>query len=187
MTKKRTPMTEEYRVKNQPDDLDVIIEPEQPSTRSKVANWLAAGALLIVASAVAVLLSWAWESENVLQVNNEPFPVRTIRNHPEPGGVVFLNIDLCKNTDTEGILRTSFVSNTREVFLPLQNEEMDHGCFIREIPVSIPANIEPDTYRVRFRVEYALNPLKQKVIDEFQSREFIVDPTAPQGKVDETN
>lgn len=187
MIKKRVPMTDEYRAENQPYDIDVIPVPEEQSTRSKVINWIVGGALAIIAASLLVFFSWAWESENVLQVNNEPFPVRTIRTHPEPGGVVFLNIDLCKHTDTEGTLRTSFVSQTREVFLPLQAEGMEYGCSIREIPVAIPSDIEPDTYRVKFRVQYNLNPLKQRVIDEFKSSEFVVAPLTPQGEVDETN
>ena len=176
MTKKRVPTTDEYRAENQPYDIDVIPVPEKQSTRSKVINWVVAGALVVIGLSLAVLLSWAYADENVLRVNNEPFPVRTIRNHPEPGGVVFLNIDLCKTTNVEGTIRTSFVSNTREVFLPLANEEMDKGCFVREIPVAIPSDLEPDTYRVKFSVRYSLNPLKQAVVDEFKSGEFVVDP-----------
>ena len=179
MTKKRVPMTDEYRIENQPYDIDVIPVPEEQSTRSKVINWLIAGALVVIGLSLAILLSWATADENVIHVNNEPFPVRTIRNHPGPGGVVFLNIDLCKTANIEGTLRTSFVSNTREVFLPLANEEMDEGCFVREIPVAIPSDLEPDTYRVKFHVRYSLNPLKQAVVDEFKSSEFTVNPRDP--------
>lgn len=187
MTSRRLPMTEGYRAEHQPAHPDVIMGPEQPSTRSKAVNWIVGGALAMIAASLLVFFSWALENENIIEVNNEPFPVRTIRNHPEPGGVVFLNVDMCKNTDAEGTLRTSFVSETREVFLPLQEVEMDHGCFIREIPVAIPNDIEPDHYRVEFRVEYSLNPLKQRVVDEFKSSEFIIAPLASQGGVNETN
>lgn len=76
----------------------------------------------------------------------------------------------------EGKARISFVSKSREIFLPQSNEEMDKGCFVREVPVLLPLDIPADTYKVKFRVEHKLNPLKQRVVDEFESKEFVVDP-----------
>lgn len=176
--KERIPMTDEDRVANQPYDIDVIPDPEKPSTRSKVANIAVLIALAVIAVGLGVLLYWASANEKILEVKNEPFPVRTIREHPTGGGVVFLKIDLCKHTSQEGSIRTSFVSPSREVFLPKSTERLEEGCFVREIPVVIPLDLQPDTYKVKFRVEYKLNPLKQNVFNEFESREFVVDPVA---------
>lgn len=174
--RERVAMTDADRVNNQPYDIDVIPEPEHPSTRSKVANYLVIGALAVIAIALGILLYWASASEQILEVKNEPFPVRTIREHPTAGGVVFIKVDLCKNTDIEGKTRISFVSKSREIFLPQSHEEMDEGCFVREIPILLPLDIPADTYKVKFRLEYKLNPLKQQVVDEFESKEFAVDP-----------
>ena len=159
-----------------PDDIDATPEPEVLPVRSKIINYLVAGALAVVAVALGIFFYWASASEKVITVNNEPFPVRTIREHPTAGGVVFIKVDLCKATDIEGELRTSFISTAREVFLPLSRERLEEGCFVREIPVLIPNDLPGGTYKVKFRIQYNLNPLKQGVFDEFESKEFRIGP-----------
>lgn len=176
VTRKRVAMTDTERVKNQPYDIDVIPETERPSTRSKLANWVVVGALVLIALSLGIFFKWASADENVLVVKNAPFPVRTIREHPTGGGVVFLNVNVCKNSDIVGQNRMSFISPSREVFLPIAEEGLPKGCLDREIPIVIPKDLPPDTYRVKFRVTYNLNPLKQGIVDEFESKEFIVDP-----------
>ena len=169
---------EKTRVQNQPVGLDTIPEPAHPSPRSKFVNYVVVAALVVIAIGLGVIFKWAAANENVLEVRNEPFPVRTIREHPTAGGVVLLNVDICKNTDIKGSVRTSFVSQTREVFLPLSEESIPKGCLQREIPVLLPKDLLPDTYKVKFRVTYDLNPLKKNIVDEFESKEFVVDPAA---------
>lgn len=159
-----------------PDDIDAIPEPEVVPVRSKIINYIVAGALAVVSVALGILLYWASASDKIITVNNEPFPVRTIREHPTAGGVVFIKVDLCKATDVEGDLRTSFISTAREVFLPLSREQLEKGCFVREIPVLIPNDLPAGTYKVKFSIKYNLNPLKQGVFDEFESKEFEVGP-----------
>lgn len=171
-------MTPEDRVNNQPYDIDPIPEPTHPTKTSKIVNWLVVAALVVIAIGIGIILKWATANENVLEVKNAPFPVRTIREHPTAGGVVLLNVDVCKNTDVEGKVRVSFLSESREVFLPLSDEALPKGCLQREIPVLIPKDITPGTYKVKFRVTYDLNPLKKGIVDEFESKEFIVDPVS---------
>lgn len=159
-----------------PNGIDPIPEQEEQSTKSKVVNWVVVGALLLIALSIGVFFKWATANENVLVVKNAPFPVRTIRDHPTGGGVVFLNVNVCKNSDIEGQTRMSFVSPSREVFLPVQPERLPKGCLDREIPIIIPKDLTPDTYVIKFVVTYNLNPLKQGITDEFESKEFVVDP-----------
>ncbi len=175
-TRKREAMSPVDRVNNQPYDIDVIPEPTHPTKTSRAINKLVVAAMVLVFAALIVLFHWAIVDENVLVVKNSPFPVRTIREHPTANGVVLLNVDLCKNTDAKGSVRTSFVSETREVFLPLAEENIPKGCFNRELPVLIPKDLAPDTYKIKFRVTYDLNPLKKGIVDEFESKEFTVDP-----------
>lgn len=163
----------------QPDNLDIIPEPTHPSVRSKIVNRLVVVALIVVALGLGVILKWSFVDENILEVKNSPFPVRTIREHPTANGVVLLNVDMCKYTDIEGSVRTSFVSDSREIFLPLSRENIPKGCFNREIPVIIPKDIVADTYKIKFRVTYDLNPLKREISDQFESKEFVVDPQTP--------
>lgn len=147
--------------------------PEQ-TVGSKVGHWVGFVALGVIALALGILLFWGLSSNDVLEVKNAPFPVRTVRQHASPNGVVILNVDYCKKVSTEGNLRMSFVSPTREVLLPMARERGPKGCFKTEFPVLLPKDITPDTYKVRFRVTYQVNPLKQ-VMEEFESKEFIVE------------
>ncbi len=149
-------------------------EDTRQSTGNRIGVKLLAVALVIIAIAIGTLLKWSLADENVIEVKNEPFPVRTIRKHPTGGGVVFLKMQFCKNVDVDGEVRISFISPTREVFLPLAKEKSDSGCVDTEIPVAIPKDIPPDTYRVKFKAYYKLNPLKS-VNDEFTSSDFEVD------------
>lgn len=162
-----------------PIDIDRIPAPVHPTKTTRVFTWLSVIAMAIIALSLGILLNWSFANENVLKVNNAPFPVRTIRQHAEQGGVVILNVDVCKNTDVVGNVRTSFVSSTREVFLPLSKERLPKGCLKQEIPVVIPKDLPTDTYKIKFRATYDINPLKKGIVSEFESKSFVVDPNLP--------
>ncbi len=144
--------------------------------KTKVFNWIAAGALLIIMVGIGRILTWSLASANVLEINNSPFPVRTIREHPSADGVVILQVNFCKNIDIEGNLRISFVSESREVFLPLSVERSAKECRETEVPVLLPKGLPPDIYKVKFRVTYNINPIKKGIVEEFESQKFEVVP-----------
>jgi hypothetical protein len=132
--------------------------------------------LFIIACFVAVFAYWSTSERDVLKVNNAPFPVRTIREHPTADGVIILKADYCKLVDVEGRTRISFFSQSREVFLPLSRERGETGCNVVEVPVLIPSDLPAGNYRIKFRVVYQVNPLKE-VVEEFESKPFeVVDP-----------
>lgn len=164
----------------QPNGIDAIPEPTHPKKSTKVANYVAVVSLVLVALALALFMKWSFASEDVLKVNNSPFPVRTIRQHAETGGVVILTVDLCKNTAVEGMTRTSFVSETREIFLPVAPEKLPKGCLKnQEVPILVPKDLPADTYKIKFRATYDLNPLKKGIVSEFESKSFQIDPSLP--------
>jgi hypothetical protein len=150
--------------------------PDKPTKNAKRINMVIAASLVVIAIGVGVFLSWGFQSTDVLSVNKLPIPTRTIRDHPTAGGVVILNIDYCKKMDVEGNLRISYVSSTREVFLPLTKERAPKGCQKTEVPVLIPKDLPPDTYEIKLRATYDVNPLKKNITDEFKSSSFVVDP-----------
>lgn len=156
----------------------VHINGDGPSTRDRVFNKFAFAALALVALAVGLMIYWGTANTQVLNIKNAPFPTRTIRDHPTAGGVVILDVDYCKEIDTEGDLRMSFVSASREIFLPVSKERGPKGCNKTEVPVLIPKDIPADTYKVKFRITYDINPLKQNVIQEFESQPVVVDESA---------
>lgn len=152
---------------------DEMISPPR-TQRNKVVNYLLSFALLVLTLATGLLLYWSFQNEDVLQVKNSPFPVRTIREHPTANGVIILSVDLCKQTSAVGRVRTSFVSQSRDILLPISEDRGPKGCNKVEVPVLIPSDTPADTYRVKFHVDYKINPLKT-VVEEFESEPFIVD------------
>lgn len=162
-----------------PADIDRIPEPSHPTNTTKTINYIVAAALVTVALCLGVFLKWTIQDSQVLQVNNSPFPTRTIREHPTAGGVIILTADYCKIQDVPGKLRVSYVSSSREVFLPLADEKSPKGCRVTEFPVLIPRELQPDTYRIKFRVTYDVNPLKKGQVVEFESQPVVVDPSPP--------
>lgn len=158
-----------------PKDIEAIPEQVHPAKRTVVANYLAAASLIVAALTLAVILKWSFASTNILEVHNSPFPARVV---PDPtgqtGGIVFLKADYCKNSDIVGEIRMSYVSKSREVFLPLAKEQMQKGCESKEVPVIIPLNLVKDEYKIRFRATYDINPLKRDVTTYFESQPVVV-------------
>jgi hypothetical protein len=145
------------------------------ATTSKWITKLAFLGLAVIALTMGVFAYWAAETGDPLTITNAPFPVRTIRQEPTPDGVLILTVDYCKNSNVPGKVRTSFVSATREVFLPVGEEHLPKGCHKNvEVPVIIPKDLLPDTYKIKFRTTYNINPLKSEVVKEFESRSFTV-------------
>lgn len=152
-------------------------EVEKQSRTSKNINKIISFALIVIAIGIGIMIYWGVQSDKVITLNKDPFPTRTIREHPTAGGVVFLTTDYCKSTSAVGELRTSFVSETREVFLPLSREATKKGCHNNELVILIPKDIEPDTYKIKLRLSYDINPLKRGVTQIFYSYPVIIDPT----------
>lgn len=150
-----------------------IPQPEPQTRANRIGNKIVYAALAVLAVAVGIFLFWSFQDGDVLEVKNTPVPVRTIREHPQADGVVILNVDYCKKLDATGRVRTSFVSDSREIFLPAGEDKQAPECGKREIPVIIPHDIAPDVYKVRFRIEYEVNPIKT-VFEEFDSLPFEV-------------
>lgn len=152
------------------------------STADKRISRVMYVAMGIIAIAVIVFAYWSLQPRQVLEVRNNPFPVRTIREHPTADGVVILKVDVCKHQDVVGRTRTSFVSPSREVFLPVAEEKLPVGCLKdakgnpAEVPVLIPHDLPGGEYKVKFSVRYQINPIKS-VTEEFETKSFIVDET----------
>lgn len=131
-------------------------------------------ALGLIVACLLLILYWLNQPTNVLTINNSPFPVRAHNAPINDNGIVILHVDYCKNTDTRGALRMSFVSKRTEVFLPVVNESTAKGCHQEDLPVLVPSNLPPDVYYIKFRATYDVNPLKQSIVNSFSSQIFTV-------------
>lgn len=125
---------------------------------------------MFIAFGVGIMLFWAFASENVLEIKNSPFPSRVVANQTDR--YVVLDTEYCKNQGIQGKLRISFVDDDQEVFLPIADEKLPKGCSENTIPIALPSSLKPGEYKVKFRATYNINPLKQNVAVEFESKEF---------------
>lgn len=135
-----------------------------------------AGALVILMTLSILIVGglsiyWLYSSDDVLDVKNAPFPVRTVEQNGEQ--ILVLKVNYCKNTDARGAVRTSFVSKSREVLLPMSNDSQPKQCAETDIPIIIPKELPADDYKVHFRATYQVNPFKT-VVEQFDSVEFKV-------------
>lgn len=158
---------------------------EEVSTSQRVVNKIIWAFLGLAFFGVGLMLFWAFQPSKVITVNNEPFPVRTIRENASANGVVILNVDYCKHVEAKGEVRISFIDSNHEVFLPISEENLKVGCNRQEFPILIPSVIDPGEYRVKFRIFYDINPLKQNIQNEFQSQPFTIDADAAGTKTNE--
>lgn len=147
-------------------------EPDHPSLTQKVMTKLVYLALFLIAIATGVFLYWAFQDEKIIEVKRQPFPVSSVGSDYTPGGVVILDADFCKYHDVDGELRMSFLNSTHEVFQPVTRERGPAGCKHTPVPILIPKDIEPGIYRIKFYVSYDLNPIKQNILNVFESSEF---------------
>lgn len=151
--------------------LTVPTTPPKPTQTTRVINKLIYLALITVSIALGIMIYWSLATDTPLEVKNSPFPARVVADPTgETGGTVYLKAVYCKNTDAIGTARISFLSKSREQFIPLVEEKEKQGCGEREFPVIIPTNLSEDEYRIRFRVLYDLNPLKKQIPVEFESQ-----------------
>lgn len=131
--------------------------------------------VIFIAAAIATFWYWSLSGEDVLDIKNDPVPVRTIREHPTAGGVVIVHVEYCKLIPATGDLRISFVGANKEEFLPLAKENSEVGCNELDWPILIPDGVPAGEYHLKFRVlDYKVNPLKDEVKEEFTSEPFVL-------------
>lgn len=146
----------------------------RPSKKNRMVSKFAYVVLAILASAVFVFLYWSFQPADVLTVRNEPVPVRIFTNGESGENIIIMNVDYCKTVKADGRVRFSFVSKTREVFLPVGEDKQPPSCHVRDIPVIIPSDLPADTYRIKFTIIYTINPIKE-VTEVFESLEFDIE------------
>lgn len=149
--------------------------PQPVPQKSKTSTKVVYSALAVIAAVIVIFAYWTIQPSDPLQITNSPFPVRTVHQASSSDNILILTVDYCKKDDATGTVRTSFVSNSREVFLPLGKEQMSTGCKHNvEVPVLIPKDLPADTYKIKFRTSYDINPLKRGIVQDFESRPFTV-------------
>lgn len=139
----------------------------------KLANYAIIALFILVISIGGLFIYWTLSSSEVLVLKNLPFPAQTVPATAATDGLIELKVDYCKKVNATGIVRISFVSNAREVFLPIAPDKQPAQCLNTNIPIIIPKDLPPDTYHIHFHVVYKVNPLKTTTQD-FDSKSFTV-------------
>jgi hypothetical protein len=160
-------------------------EPTPISPRSKLANTFIFGALIVIALAVGLFLKWVYQSPVVVKINNSPFPTRLITQGGD--SAIVLTADYCKLQAVDGMTRTSFVSKSREIFLPASPERGPKICQKIDIPILIPRGLPADTYVIRFQSTYNLNPIQSNVLEDFSSQPIMIGNINGQPTVESVN
>lgn len=154
--------------------IGMTLQQNSDQKHSNIVNVIAYVALGFVILVVGLFAYWSLAGSDVLEIKNEPVPVRTIRPKPKADGILFLNVDYCKKVSASGRVRTSFVGASRETFLPVYEDKQPPVCQKVEVPVPIPHDMAPGKYHLHYRVVYKINPIKE-VVEEFNSSEFEVE------------
>jgi hypothetical protein len=149
-----------------------LLEPMHQTKKQKWATYLVGFALGLSAVAIGVLVYWGLSGKDVLQIKNEPLPVKPAFLKREE--FITVNIDFCKVSKAQGTVYTRFVSARTELVVPTYQENLGVGCkdnFAFKVP--IPPQLTPDTYHLNYRIDYRTNPLTS-VREEFNTQNFTV-------------
>ena len=140
----------------------------------RVAHWVQRLAIIMfvgMAIVIAILYYWAVFPQRVVEVRNQPMPVRP--NPVAQQSVIFVHSDYCFLAKANMVVRTSLVSDKTEIFQPADHFKANKGCRSIDAPILLPAAATPGIYRVHYRLMSQVNPLRT-LTEDFYSREFII-------------
>lgn len=147
---------------------------EKEITKTKWASRVGYFVLALALITLGVVAYWANQSSNVLEIKNDPIPIKFIHSADHPQGIVILKYSFCKNTDAVGIVQTSFVGVGTKILVPEAEDRSLKSCNANlEVPYLIPPQVVPGKYRLNFEARYKINPIKTTVT-KWQSQEFEV-------------
>lgn len=138
-------------------------------------NLVAYGVLILASAIVSVLVYWSLQRGPVLEMNTAIHVVRPPLKLSAGNDFLAVNFDYCKLIGADGTVRTSFVSDKTEIFLPAATDHSPKLCSTVQVPVSIPPQLVPDTYRIKYHVVYQINPVRSST-EDYYSEPFEVTP-----------
>jgi hypothetical protein len=148
-------------------------EEKQPRNKLVMQRIFEYLAYLVVVGLIVtggMLLYWNTQSTNILQIRENPLPVRPVTN--TTGLYELVTFDYCKSSNIKGTVNAQLVSPSAIIKLPWPIESQAKGCLKTEAPIALPPYIANDTtYYFMFTVTYKINPLKTTTIT-FHSQSF---------------
>lgn len=117
----------------------------------------------------AFLICWP---PQIITPRVQPYVVTTKVVHV--GEIVYYDANLCKYTDTPGVMNRSIVGN---VVYPLSDStsHVEPGCSENTFGIKLPAQMLPGTYYLQLDIEYQVNFLRRATY-HLKTQEFMVIP-----------
>lgn len=166
------PMNTKLSKSQKPGSTRELLEPEHPSKRQTVFNYLIGFAMGLTAVLLAVILYWGLTGKDVLVVHNAPVPVKPAFVKTEEK--ITVTIDFCKVDKANGTVYTRFVSEKTELVVPTYTDTLAPGCYDNlDFQVPIPPQLTADKWHLNYRIDYKTNPLTT-VREEFNTQDFTV-------------
>lgn len=140
----------------------------------KFARYILYSIVGIFAITVGLVSYWEYQSTDVLDIKN---PITVEPPIASSGNPIVLTLNYCKNYSASGSVRISFVGDAIEIFQPMATDSQPKGCY-KDIKAPIllpPATVVPaGTYRIKFNVNYQINPIKT-VHKVFYTEKFTIE------------
>lgn len=135
---------------------------ESNPVKRRVWSWTAYLALLLAAIVVGTAIYWLNQPEEVIHLNS---PI-TIQPPEAPvESKVYVGLDYCKLQSADGIFSRRIVSDRQEIInqtgIP---EHSKSGCVKSQQELLLPKQAEAGTYRIKYVINYQLNPLKSVMV-----------------------
>lgn len=148
------------------------IKNRKQEVKSKRLFYAVMGFLGLLGVLVLVLTYWTFERGPVLEIKNNPVPVRPTKIADDE--YILLHYNYCKHSDAEGTVEGHLVSKTSVIPLPPTTDTTKANCRQFDAPNPIPGQAPPETYHYHYKACYPLNPIKESCT-EWRSKEFTIE------------
>lgn len=122
-------------------------------------NILTVSAFVAAFAALAVFVYWTVEPKNVIEVVNQPVPVRPDTISPE--ATVIVSPTFCKYLNKPAKVERFLISDSARIPLPVYPNNLPRGCKTYDLPVVIPAFVTDDVYHLEYNTTYQINPITE--------------------------
>lgn len=138
----------------------------------KIANIAAACVILFTFILMIYFAFLMFYPPKIITPRVQPYFITPEVVHP--GDIVYYDADVCKYTDTPGIVNRSIVGIVQYP-LPDSTSHIEQGCSNNRFGVFIPLKVLPGVYYLQLDILYKVNFLRQDVY-HFKTQKFTVIP-----------
>lgn len=127
-------------------------------------------------AALATFLYWTIEPNRVLEIKNQPVPVRPDTISPE--ATIIASPTFCKYIQKPARIERFLISKSAKIPLPVYPNNFPIGCHTYDLAVIIPAFVTDDVYHLEYNVTYTVNPITQDKV-HWYTQNFTVKHVPP--------